>query len=517
MFLLGYRNAAIAQDNSFDSLNTILSRFPLYKTELKNDTAKINVLVLLSEACELNQISEYTTLALQLCNKWLTRNPDKNLKKYLLDKKAISLNNNGFYYENLGKVQEALSNYNECLKIRQETGNKMNIAYTLNNIGVLYDGQGNIPLAIEYYSKSLQLQEEVGHKPGMAILFNNLALLFGNQGDIQKALSYHDKSFKIHEELGDKEGIALALHNIGNIYLNQDQPEKAFEYYNKSYNLWKLTGDKKGIANSLMNLGTLYNNQNDLSKALDYYKKSLALREEIGHNEGIAQSYNSLGVVYQKMGDLDKTLYYFTKSLELQKKIGDKDDIVISTDNLSRFYLHQKKYALARSFADTSLSISRSLGFPEHIRNIELTLSKIDSAMQNHLGAFEHYKQYIFYRDSINNNETRKASFRNQLNYEFEKKEAVMKEQQDKERLISAEKEHLQKIIIWSVVSGLFLVTLFSFAIYRSLQTARKQKLIIEEKQKEILDSIHYAKRIQKSLLPHEKYIEKILRQLKKY
>ncbi len=39
-----------------------------------------------------------------------------------------------------------------------------------------------------------------------------------------------------------------------------------------------------------------------------------------------------------------------------------------------------------------------------------------------------------------------------------------------------------------------------------------KQKELIEEKQKEILDSIRYAKRIQRSLLPTEKYLERILK-----
>ena len=37
----------------------------------------------------------------------------------------------------------------------------------------------------------------------------------------------------------------------------------------------------------------------------------------------------------------------------------------------------------------------------------------------------------------------------------------------------------------------------------------------IDEKQKEILDSIHYAKRIQTALLPSEKYIDKSLKELK--
>lgn len=37
----------------------------------------------------------------------------------------------------------------------------------------------------------------------------------------------------------------------------------------------------------------------------------------------------------------------------------------------------------------------------------------------------------------------------------------------------------------------------------------KEQTKIIETKQKEILDSINYAGRIQKTILPSEKYIEK--------
>ena len=40
------------------------------------------------------------------------------------------------------------------------------------------------------------------------------------------------------------------------------------------------------------------------------------------------------------------------------------------------------------------------------------------------------------------------------------------------------------------------------------------KNLIIEEKQKEILDSIHYAKRIQFALLPSVIYIQKSLKRL---
>jgi hypothetical protein len=46
---------------------------------------------------------------------------------------------------------------------------------------------------------------------------------------------------------------------------------------------------------------------------------------------------------------------------------------------------------------------------------------------------------------------------------------------------------------------------------YLDLQEAEEQKMKVEEKHKEILDSINYAKRIQSSLLPTETYLKRVL------
>ena len=78
---------------------------------------------------------------------------------------------------------------------------------------------------------------------------------------------------------------------------------------------------------------------------------------------------------------------------------------------------------------------------------------------------------------------------------------------------------------------------MFAIFIFRSLRITRKQKdiigirknileqqkmevefqkQIVEEHQKDIIDSITYGRRIQRSLLPTEKYIEKTLSRLRK-
>ena len=83
-----------------------------------------------------------------------------------------------------------------------------------------------------------------------------------------------------------------------------------------------------------------------------------------------------------------------------------------------------------------------------------------------------------------------------------------------------AEKKR-QNIWIWLIAIVAFFVALITIVVFRSLQIARKQKLIIEyqkelveEKQREIMDSIYYARRIQRSLLPTEKYIDKSFKRL---
>jgi hypothetical protein len=74
------------------------------------------------------------------------------------------------------------------------------------------------------------------------------------------------------------------------------------------------------------------------------------------------------------------------------------------------------------------------------------------------------------------------------------------------------------RFIITIVIADLALWFLMERSVkFMEIQKAliREQKEEVEHKQKEILDSIHYAKRIQQSLLPPEKYIDRKLEELK--
>ncbi len=109
------------------------------------------------------------------------------------------------------------------------------------------------------------------------------------------------------------------------------------------------------------------------------------------------------------------------------------------------------------------------------------------------------------------------------MQYEFDKKEAATKLEQEKKEVIALAERKKQTIILWSICGILVLVIAFAIFAYRSYkhkqkanEAITKQKELIEEKQKEILDSIRYAKRIQTALITSEKYIERNLNKINK-
>ena len=152
--------------------------------------------------------------------------------------------------------------------------------------------------------------------------------------------------------------------------------------------------------------------------------------------------------------------------------------------------------------------------------------SVFDSATGNYKSALSNYKLYILYRDSLINEENTKKTIQQSMQYDFDKKESIQKAEQEKINLKNEEEKRQQKIVMLSVVSCLFLVVLVAIFIFRSLrinkkknkiisaqkELVEKQKHLVDMKQKEIIDSIYYAKRIQSALMTSEHLFEKYLK-----
>jgi len=144
---------------------------------------------------------------------------------------------------------------------------------------------------------------------------------------------------------------------------------------------------------------------------------------------------------------------------------------------------------------------------------------------KNYKEAFDYYKTANNLKDSILSEDNRKEITRKEFQFEYQLKTAAdsirqIEANKVKDAQIQAQESQLkqEKIVRFSLFAVAILILTFSVFIYNRFKVTKKQNTIIEKqksqleiKQKEILDSIHYAKRIQNSLLPTERYIDRNL------
>ncbi|MBV6461358.1 MAG: tetratricopeptide repeat protein [Bacteroidetes bacterium] len=465
-----------------DSLKKELNKLNALPENITNDTIKLNILEALIENIYEDEVwGKYNAEYIRISKK-LLENEDKKIKRKAQLSLALGLNDEGLLESNRGNFKIAEQLYFNSLNILKILNEQENVAMALNNIGYNFKAQGNLVKALDYYLQSLKIRETINDESGIAMSLNNIGLIYDAQGNQKLAKEYFLKCIEILEKHGDRYQISSTLNNLGHIYLRELYFNKAIELFIRSKILQQSIGDKNGEAYTYINLGTVYLSMKKYDESTNYFKKGLNIFTSIGLNEGLAWTYINLGQIH----------------------------------------LLLKNYKESNRYLDSASFFAYKINQPELIQRTEFFNYQLDSTLGKYNGAFEHYKKYIFYRDNITNNETEKKNVQLQLNYEFEKKEAVLKAQQHKDKLITEEKSRKQQFIIWITVITLVLVFSLSVFILRTLNLTKKQKAIIEkqkdfaeQKQKETLDSIYYAKRIQNCMLPNEKHLQKKINELK--
>ena len=69
------------------------------------------------------------------------------------------------------------------------------------------------------------------------------------------------------------------------------------------------------------------------------------------------------------------------------------------------------------------MAIGKEIGYPLTIRNAAKQLNSIYKLKNDYKNALDNYELYILMRDSINNQETKKASIKSQFKTEYERRE----------------------------------------------------------------------------------------------
>ncbi len=399
----------------------------------------------------------------------------------------------------LGENEKALLIFDTLIKKSIEYRDTLMEAKAHGNSGLVYERLGNFKKAYSEYSKSLKLAENAKNKSMMAASYGNLGNVSVRLKDFKGSIPNFEKAAELFIETNNIKATGNQYNSLSQAYDGLNNIKTQELYLEKAEKLYRDIGEKRALGTVLLNLGGIQEDFYHNSKAaIDITNEALALKIETDDLAGMANAYLNLSGQYASIKSFDKSFEAIKKAKIISEKLNDLFFISSVLEKFSMLYRLKGDFKNAYDY---------------HIQFTTLKDSILGKETQKSIAEFKELYESEKKQNQIDNLEKRQA---------ITKLEIIKNEEQLKSE--KAQRVLIVGALIFVIVLCVFLIRAFIIkrnnaqlletknelinAKNSALQTANKeslyQKHIIEEKQKEILDSIHYAKRIQDTLLANK-------------
>ena len=260
----------------------------------------------------------------------------------------------------------------QSLEIRKEIGNKYEIANTLNRLGIINMTRGKLDEALSYYEESRKLAEGYQNLNFLALLNMNSGNVYKSKGNLNKALDFYLESSKQARDSGNRLLTSGVLFNIADIYRQKGELDKALEYQERCLILFKEFQNPNYDLASLQQLGVIYLSTGNLNLAKEHLQKSLILSEEAGTNQKTVSILYNLIIALVELEEFEQAERYLDKMEELCEK--EENKIANQQHSIAKALLLKRSTRLAKKV--NAEKLLREV-IEDEIVSYELTVSAI--------------------------------------------------------------------------------------------------------------------------------------------
>jgi len=432
-------------------------------------------------------------------------------------------------------VELADSFFKEGVFLSRKINFNYGIIHSLINRGKIKMFKSEFAIARDSFllpAKAIALRE--GDNQMLGVILNLMGDIYTSLSKYNDALSSYNESIKFFDKSGNEKTASSTVVNIGNLYSYQGNTKEALRFYNLAYQRKLKINDPEGTARALINMS-------GMNSLLKNFPESIRLSKEAericdAHNLTFLKSYiyQNLCNTFVKVGKADSAIYYYDKVIAIHRLSGEKSYLATALNGKANAYIELKKYEEALECVNEALQISIEVDSKADIMNAYSLLGIIYFTMNQFKEAYLYVYKYSNLKDSLINEKSTSQMNEMQTKYETAKKDKELLEQdsQIKTQKIEGEKRAVERNAFVVGFALLLIVVFFIFKAYRQKKKSNDeivaQKKIIEEqkmavdtafeklheKNKEVMDSIYYARRIQRALITSERYIQKTLNKL---
>lgn len=340
-----------------------------------------------------------------------------------------------------------------------------------------------------------------------------LAMIYQNQSEYKKAAQFYKEGIAFAEELNNKPLLAQSYNGFGNLFAIQKQMDQATEYFNKALIISKELKDNRKVSVILMNLANIEYNKayfsNDYKRCNEAYNEAYNWALSAKDTGQQISCLGNWGMAYSDEGDFDLSIKKLTQAIEIANLVHYRSDLISLYHYLGRTYGFMKKPKEAIEAFSTSMKLAIEFKDVDYQSENYYCMAETNYELGNYKLAYDQFEKYKDIEDTISSKEITAELNTIKTKYDTEKK------QKEIELLkVSANKDRIVKI---SLMAGALLLLVLAFLMFNRYRLKEKtnklleyQNSIISEKNKDISDSINYAKKIQDAILPGINDIKKV-------
>jgi tetratricopeptide (TPR) repeat protein len=413
---------------------------------------------------------------------------------------------------------KALEYAHEALSLSKKINYDPGTSVSYRYVGTIYIYKSEYALALAYMDSALVIADLTKNNLGAAETKAAIGTVFLQQGKFDKALDFLSTALHLFEKEKDQAGMARCYNNIGNIYYFLKNLDEALNYYKLAADICIPTNNKSLLAKLYNGMGVIYSVKKEFDKALQIYEKAAKITEETGDNTTLFGIWNNIANIYYSQKKYKEAMFFFQRYSKMANSIQDKKGVATSYNNIAECYQKLNEVNNAVAYYNRALAIADSFNIFQQRFTAYTGLSEVYETKKDYKTAFHNYRKAMTWKDSLSNQDVTKRITKITAKLDAEKKE---KENELKQLAIDIEHKSQikrQKIITFSVIIALLLSLFLVYFIFRGFRQKKKANLaleeinkIIEEKNKDITDSITYAQRIQSAILPSDEFIKQYL------
>ncbi len=382
----------------------------------------------------------------------------------------------------------------------------MNIANLYTNRGLMYGMQSKYDSSIKVSEKATGIYERHNYSKELPALYSNIAIGYQQLSNFPRALEYGQKGLMLAESLHDEIRQAYVIMNLANTYQNIGDSAKAEQAFLKAVSLALKKNLKNVELYGYSNLASLYSAYEQWNKTYQYGMKAANLATAFGDQGIKAASLSKAALALAKLNKITEAIQLNRQAILVADSSNQKLNISQAQSTMGQIYYLKKDYKTAIVHYEKSFdALSSSDIYLEANAEAYKNLSSCYEFTGDYKKALLNHKLFADIMDSVRRKDNVKKATELSMNYDFEKKQAVARAEQDKKDAEAKRIKNQQLFIIVALALAVLAVVIIAVIQSRNSRNKQKANLLLQREKQKVESALSELKSAQAQLIQSEK------------